>query len=119
MGAPSRKQIDEAIAQGLARGDSENAIVVDVGALRRLSDAELAELGVVVGSDPAPAPIAAPEAGRPPTPLSTRCSPPAASFRRCSRVSPTCPPPIARPSGSRPPITTPTTAPTRPPDPRA
>ena len=62
MGAPSRKQIDEAIAQGLARGDSEDAILTEVGSLRRLSDAELAELGVVVGSDPAPALIAAPEA---------------------------------------------------------
>lgn len=61
MGAPSRKQIDEAIAQGLARGDSEDAILADVGSLRRLSDAELAELGVVVGSDPAPALIAAPK----------------------------------------------------------
>lgn len=60
MGAPSRKQIDEAIARGLARGDSEDAIMSDVAALRRLSDAELAELGVVVGSDPAPALIAAP-----------------------------------------------------------
>ncbi len=36
MGAPSRKQIDEAIAQGLARGDSEDAILADVGSLRRL-----------------------------------------------------------------------------------
>ncbi len=46
MGAPSRKQIDEAIAQGLARGDSEDAIVAEVGSLSRLSDDELAAMGI-------------------------------------------------------------------------
>ena len=42
MGAPSQDQIDEAIADGLARGKSEEAILAQLGTLERLSDEELA-----------------------------------------------------------------------------
>lgn len=48
MGAPSRQQIDDAIAHGLARGDSDDEIVEDVASLHRMSDEELAEFGVIV-----------------------------------------------------------------------
>jgi hypothetical protein len=48
MGAPSREQIDEAIADGLARGKSEDAIVEHLATLQRMTDEELAAVGVIV-----------------------------------------------------------------------
>ena len=47
MGAPSQQQIDDAIAAGLARGEDEDAILEEVSSLTRLSDEELAAIGVV------------------------------------------------------------------------
>ena len=46
MGEPSRDQIDEVIADGLARGLSEEAIVWTLATLERMTDEELAEVGV-------------------------------------------------------------------------
>ena len=46
MGAPSRKQIDEAIAGGLARGESDEEILDEVASLQRMSDDELAAMGI-------------------------------------------------------------------------
>jgi hypothetical protein len=58
MGAPSQQQIDNAIAEGLARGEDEDAILDEVSSLTRLSDEELAELGI----HPAcPEPVEGPE----------------------------------------------------------
>ncbi|QNM83901.1 hypothetical protein H8M03_06225 [Sphingomonas sabuli] len=54
MGAPSREQIDETIAAGLAAGDDEDTIFAALTDLHRLSDEELAAIGVVA----APAPVA-------------------------------------------------------------
>ncbi len=46
MGAPSQQQIDDAIAGGLARGEDEDAILDEVSTLTRLSDEELAAMGI-------------------------------------------------------------------------
>ena len=55
MGAPSQQQIDDAIAEGLARGEDDDAILGEVASLTRLSDEELAAMGI------GPAPEAQPE----------------------------------------------------------
>nr|MBA3243033.1 hypothetical protein [Acidobacteriota bacterium] len=47
MGAPSQEQIDEAIADGLARRDPPEVIEADVLGLSRMTDAELAAMGIV------------------------------------------------------------------------
>ncbi len=47
MGAPSQDQIDEAIADGFARGWSEEAIVMHLATLERMTDEDLAEVGVL------------------------------------------------------------------------
>lgn len=47
MGAPSQQQIDEAIANGLARNLSEDEIVEHLATLERLTDEELAAMGIV------------------------------------------------------------------------
>lgn len=52
MGAPSQKQIDEAIAEGLARGESEDQILDEVASLRRQTDEELAAMGIHPASPP-------------------------------------------------------------------
>lgn len=65
MGAPSHEQVEEAIAAGLARGDSEEAILGEVSKLERMSDEELVAIGVVP-SAPEPAPPAPPQAAPPP-----------------------------------------------------
>ena len=46
MGAPSQQQIDDAIAAGLARGEDEDSILAEVASLTRLSDEELAAMGI-------------------------------------------------------------------------
>ena len=46
MGAPSQDQIDEAIADGLARRMDEGELVQRLAELERLSDEELAEMGI-------------------------------------------------------------------------
>ena len=46
MGAPSPEQIDEAIAWGLANRWSEERIVRHLATLERMSDEELAAVGV-------------------------------------------------------------------------
>lgn len=46
MGAPSQQQIDDAIAEGIARGESEEAILEQVESLQRLTDEELADMGI-------------------------------------------------------------------------
>jgi len=46
MGAPSREQIDEAIADGVARGLSEDDIVKNLAELERMADEELAAMGI-------------------------------------------------------------------------
>ena len=55
MGAPSRQQIDDAIADGLARNLGEDEIVKRLSGLERLSDEELAAMGIF------PAEVAPPE----------------------------------------------------------
>lgn len=47
MGAPSQDQIDECIADGLARGLDEKAIFKECATLERLNDEELAQIGVM------------------------------------------------------------------------
>lgn len=51
MGAPSPRQIDEAIADGVARGESEAAIAEHLETLERLDDDELAAFGVYERED--------------------------------------------------------------------
>lgn len=46
MGAPSPDQIDECIADGLGRGLDEKSILKECAALERLSDEELAAMGI-------------------------------------------------------------------------
>jgi len=46
MGAPSQEQIDEAIAWGLANRWSEDRIVRHLATLERMTDEELAAIGV-------------------------------------------------------------------------
>ena len=46
MGAPSQQQIDDAIADSLARGEDEDMILRRVSTLTRLSDEELAAMGI-------------------------------------------------------------------------
>jgi hypothetical protein len=46
MGAPSQQQIDDCIADGLARRDSEDVIFERCRRLQRLSDEELAAMGI-------------------------------------------------------------------------
>lgn len=57
MGAPSQRQIDEAIAHGLASGLSEDEIAEEVMGLSRMSDEELGEVGVFPHESPTPNPI--------------------------------------------------------------
>lgn len=47
MGMPSQQQIDEAIADGLARGASEDELVERLAGLSRMTDEDLAALGIV------------------------------------------------------------------------
>ncbi len=51
MGAPSPKQIDEAIADGVARGENEAVIAEHLETLERLDDDELAAFGVYERED--------------------------------------------------------------------
>ena len=51
MGAPSREQIDECIADGLARRLSEREILKDLLTLERMTDEELAAIGVFPPAD--------------------------------------------------------------------
>jgi len=46
MGAPSREQIDECVPDGLARRLSERQILKDLLTLERMTDEELAAIGV-------------------------------------------------------------------------
>jgi len=48
MGTPSQEQIDEAIANGLALRQSEEEILATLLGLERMSDEELAAVGVIV-----------------------------------------------------------------------
>ena len=59
MGAPSQQQIDEAIADGLARGVDEGEVLAHLAGLERMSDGELAAVGVTIRPAPAPAPTPA------------------------------------------------------------
>jgi hypothetical protein len=47
MGAPSQEQIDECIADGLARQLDEDSILAECAELERMTDEELAAIGVV------------------------------------------------------------------------
>lgn len=60
MGAPSQQQIDEAIAEGLARGEDEEAIAARLAVLERISDDELAAVGVYEREDRNAVAVAAP-----------------------------------------------------------
>jgi hypothetical protein len=64
MGAPSQQQIDEALADGLARGEPEEVLAERLASLERLTDEELAEFGVFerVDRTQPPAPIRRAEA---------------------------------------------------------
>ena len=46
MGAPSQEQIDKCIIDGLARGESEDEIYDRATTLWRLTDEELAAMGI-------------------------------------------------------------------------
>ena len=62
MGEPSQEQIDEAIADGLARGVPEDELVRHLATLERMSDEELAAIGVF----PPPPPAKVDTSGPPP-----------------------------------------------------
>ena len=51
MGAPSQQKIDEVLADGLARGEPEEALAERLASLERLTDEELAGFGVFERED--------------------------------------------------------------------
>jgi len=61
MGAPSREQIDECIADWLARRLSERQILKDLLTLERMTDEELAAIGVFSPADKGHKPVEADE----------------------------------------------------------
>jgi hypothetical protein len=89
MGAPSDEQVDEMIALGLAHRWSEERILKHVAELERMTDEELAAVGVFPPRITAPAPASvSPSMSRPVRPQLSPSSTPRPRAARPAKASP-------------------------------